>query len=130
MNTNLTVLKNSILADGSIDDSEVIKLREILLADGKIDEEEANFLFDLNNAVSSNSNAQSWEIFFVEAICDYLLNDEDSPNIIDEQESLWLLEKLQGDGKVDTIEKVLLQNLIAKATSIPETLKVFIQSNI
>ena len=130
MNTNLTALKNSILADGSIDNDEVIKLREILLSDGKIDTEEADFLFDLNDAVSSNSNAQSWEIFFVEAICGYLLNDEDSPNIIDEQESLWLLEKLQGDGKVDTIEKVLLQNLLIKATSIPETLKVFIQSNI
>ena len=129
MNSELIELKNSILADGKIDADEVTQLRDILLADGQIDQEEANFLFELNNTVSGNKNDESWSKLFVEAITAYLLDDENSPNEIDDSEAAWLLEKLQGDELIDITEKVLLKEILTKSTTMPESLRAFIESN-
>lgn len=120
--SNLNELKKSILADGVIDAQEVNQLREVLYADGIIDKEEAEFLFELNDAVSGKENHESWETLFIDAISSFLLEDETSPGVIDENEAKWLLEKVQGDGIIDGIELALLQNLKLKAKSIPEFL--------
>ena len=120
--SNLNELKKSILADGVIDEQEVKQLREVLYADGIIDKEEAEFLFELNNAVSGKENHSSWAKLFIEAITSFLLEDETSPGEIDEDEAKWLIEKIQGDGKLDEIEVALLQNLKAKAKKIPQSI--------
>lgn len=125
--STLLELKKSILADGIIDDAEVKQLREVLYADGKIDKEEAEFLFELNDAVSGKNNHSSWENLFVEAITSFLLEDETSPGEIDTNEAKWLLEKVQGDGQVDGIELTLLKNLKAKAKSVPQSLLSLMQ---
>lgn len=116
---SLEELKADLLADGKLDADEVIKLREVLYADGKIDQKEADFLFELNDAVSGKNNDPTWEQFFVEAISDYLLKDEQSPGEIDEDEGKWLVEKIGADGKVDGVEKQLLTNLKQKAKKMP-----------
>ena len=126
MNT-LLELKKSILADGVIDEGEVKQLREVLYADGKIDKEEAEFLFDLNDAVSGKNNHESWGILFVDAITNFLLDDEISPGEIDAEEAQWLLEKIQGDGQVDGIELDLLKNLKMKAKAILQSLLSLMQ---
>jgi uncharacterized tellurite resistance protein B-like protein len=118
--STLKELKKSILADGVIDEVEVKQLREVLYADGKIDKEEADFLFELNDAVSGKANHSSWETFFVEAISAYLLEDGE----IDEKETQWLLVKIQGDGQLDETEKALLANLKSKAKSFPSVLNL------
>ncbi|MDR1372363.1 MAG: TerB family tellurite resistance protein [Dysgonamonadaceae bacterium] len=122
--STLKELKNSILADGVIDEAEVKQLREVLYADGKIDKEEADFLFELNDAVSGKANHSSWETLFVEAITNFLLEDETSPGEIDEDEAQWLLEKIQGDGQLDETEKALLANLKSKAKNLPSILNL------
>lgn len=118
----LNELKKSILADGVIDETEVQELRKVLFADGKIDTEEAEFLFELNDAVSGKNNHPSWETLFVEAITSLLLDDETSPGEIDDEEAKWLLSKIQGDGQLDKIEQALLDNLKAKAKKLPKSL--------
>ena len=118
----LNELKKSILADGVIDETEVQELRKVLFADGKIDTEEAEFLFELNDAVSGKNNHPSWETLFVEAITSFLLDDETSPGEIDDEEAKWLLSKIQGDGQLDKIEQALLDNLKAKAKKLPKSL--------
>jgi uncharacterized membrane protein YebE (DUF533 family) len=120
----LSELKKSILADGAIDEAEVKQLREQLYADGKIDKEEAEFLFDLNNAVSGKNNHPAWGTFFVEAVTGFLLEDEASPGEIDDDEAKWLLAKIQGDGQLDKTEKALLDNLKAKAKTFPKILNL------
>ena len=120
--SNLTKLKESILSDGVIDEQEVKQLREVLYTDGVIDKEEAEFLFDLNDAVSGKENHESWRTLFVDAISSFLLEDETSPGEVDEDEVIWLIEKLQGDGKLDEIETALLNNLKTKAKKIPQSL--------
>ena len=118
---SLEELKKELLADGKIDAEEVNKLHEVLYADGKIEQEEADFLFELNDAVSGKPNDSSWNQFFVEAISDYLLNDEKSPGVIDDEEGKWLVEKIGADGQVDGVEKELLTNLKKKAKSMPSS---------
>lgn len=119
---SLEELKKDLLADGKIDAEEVNKLRDVLFADGKIDQEEADFLFEINDAVSGKPNDSSWKAFFVEAISDYLLNDEKSPGVIDEDEGKWLEAKINNDGKLDTVERALVASLRRKSKSMPKSL--------
>ncbi|NLK93114.1 MAG: TerB family tellurite resistance protein [Bacteroidales bacterium] len=120
--SKLNELKKSILADGVIDEQEVKQLREVLYADGIIDKEEAEFLFELNDAVSGKENHASWKTLFIEAITSFLLEDEMSPGVVDEDEAKWLLAKIEGDGKLDDIEVSLLNNLKSKAKQLPQSL--------
>ena len=75
----LNELKADLLADGIIDADEVARLKEVLYEDGVIDKEEADFLFEINDAVTGKDNDPAWEAFFIQAIADFLLKDEVSP---------------------------------------------------
>lgn len=119
----LQEMKASLLADGIIDVEEVAKLKEMLYADGVIDKEEADFLFELNDAVSGKENDESWNAFFIQAIADYLLKDETSPDEIDADEVAWLVAKIGTDGQVDGVEKALLKKLENEAKVFPNSLK-------
>lgn len=123
---NLQEFKAELLADGVIDAEEVAKLEEVLYADGVIDKEEADFLFELNDAVTGKANDASWDAFFVQAIADFLLKDEVSPGEIDKDEAAWLVEKIGADGQVDGTEKTLLEKLKAEAKSFPANLAAMI----
>ena len=119
---NLTELKKELLADGVIDAAEVKTIKEVIYEDGKIDKEEAEFLFDINDAVSGKENAQEWNDLFINAITSFMLEDETSPNEIDDEEAKYLYEKIKGDGRVDELERALLENLKAKSNNFPEIL--------
>ena len=123
---NLQEFKAELLADGVIDAEEVAKLKEVLYADGVIDKEEADFLFELNDAVTGKANDASWNAFFVQAIADFLLKDEVSPGEIDKDEAAWLVEKIGADGQVDGTERTLLEKLKAEAKSFPANLAAMI----
>ena len=118
----LNELKADLLADGIIDADEVARLKEVLYEDGVIDKEEADFLFEINDAVTGKDNDPAWETFFIQAIADFLLKDEVSPGEIDADEAAWLVEKIGADGQVDGTEKALLEKLEKEAKSFPETL--------
>jgi uncharacterized tellurite resistance protein B-like protein len=118
----LNELKVDLLADGIIDAGEVARLKEVLYEDGVIDKEEADFLFEINDAVTGKDNDPAWEAFFIQAIADFLLKDEVSPGEIDADEAAWLVEKIGADGQVDGTEKALLEKLQKEAKSFPETL--------
>ncbi len=72
---------------------------------------EADFLFALNDAVSGKNNAPAWKNLFVEAITKYVLEDDKSPGVVDDAEAKYLMSKIQGDGKVDAVEKALVANI-------------------
>ena len=125
---SLEELKKELLADGKIDAEEVNKLRDVLYADGKIDQEEADFIFEINDAVSGKKNAPAWNQFFVQVVSDFLLNDEKSPGVIDEEEGRWLVEKIGADGQVDGVEKQLLDHLKKNAKKMPATVTALLTS--
>ena len=118
----LNELKADLLADGIIDADEVARLKEVLYEDGVIDKEEADFLFEINDAVTGKDNDPAWEAFFIQAIADFLLKDEVSPGEIDADEAAWLVEKIGADGQVDGTEKALLENLQNEGKTFPASL--------
>lgn len=123
-------LVKDIVADGVVDAQEVKEIQEAFYADGKIDKDEADAMFAINDAVSGNANDESYKDLFVKVISDYVLEDDETPGVIDADESAYLLSKIQGDGVVDDVEKALLAHLKAKAISIEsEKLKSFIEAN-
>ena len=119
---NLEQLKKELLADGIIDSEEAKTIKAVIYEDGKIDKDEADFLFELNDAVSGKENAPEWKDLFVDAITAFVLEDEVSPNEIDEDEAEYLYNQIKGDGQVDDIERALLENIKAKAKSFPAKL--------
>lgn len=120
---NLKTFADEILADGVIDKQEVDKIREVLLEDGVIDKEEAEFLFLLNDATSGKANCPEWKDLMVDSIVSYLLDDEKSPGVVDDDEGKWLVSMVEGDGKLDEVEKAVLLALSKKAKSISPELK-------
>ena len=97
-------------------------IKHKIYEDGKIDREEANFLFELNDAVTGKDNAPEWKELFIDAITAYVLEDEMSPDVIDEDEADYLYEQINGDGQIDDTERALLENIKAKAKNFPEKL--------
>lgn len=123
---SLETLKKEILEDGIIDSGEVKEIETVIYADGTIDKEEADFLFDLNDAVSGKNNASSWKDLFVKAISSFVLDDDESNGEIDEDEASYLYSQIQGDGKIDDVEKALLLSLKNTLGSLPESLEKLI----
>lgn len=119
---SLEEFKKDLLADGVIDAAEVKELEAVLYADGVIDKDEADFLFEINNAVSGKKNAPEWKDFFVKAISSFVLEDETSPGEIDDEEAKYLYDQIKGDGQIDDIEKALLENIKAKSKNFPSLL--------
>ena len=119
---SLDELKKELLTDGIINAGEVKELEEVLYEDGVIDKDEADFLFELNNAVSGKENAPEWKDFFVKAITSFVLDDEQSNGEVDADEAKYLYDQIKGDGLIDDIERALLENIKAKSKNFPTLL--------
>jgi len=129
----LASLKDAIVKDGIVDAEEVNLLKQVVYGSGgaageDVDRTEADFLFDINDATSGNEGHDpSWKSFFVEAISKHVLEDETSPNEIDEDEGDWLIKRIEGDDEYDENEKALLAHIKANATKIDGKLKFKIE---
>jgi len=119
-----------LIADGIIDAQEVVKIRERLYADGVIDREEADFLFNVNDAVSGGANDAGWKALFVEAMTAHVLADDVSPGEVDDDETAYLISKIEGDGKVDDVELALMINIIATAESTTDKFQQFVLASL
>ena len=121
----------TILADGTIDDTEVKILgKELKGTDGKITDEGIKFLVDLRNTAQKKAKAkkeslnETFEKFFFKVVTDNVLKD----GKIDAKEAHWLRSMLFADGKIDANEKKFLARIKkgAKKTS-PEFDKLYNQ---
>lgn len=111
-------MKNAVLADGIVDKSEAQDLRNDVFADGVVDKQEVRDLFEINDAVSGKANDPAWQVLMVDAVTNYCLEDETSPNVVDQEEGDFLADMIEGDGEVDTIEVAILTTIRDKATAV------------
>ena len=118
----LEELKKEFLADGISDAEEVKTLESVIFEDGVVDKEEADFIFELNNAVSGKENAPEWKDFFVRAITSFVLDDDQSNGEVDDDEAKYLYDQIKSDGQIDDVEKALLENIKAKSKNFPALL--------
>lgn len=124
----LNSIKEAVLEDKIIDADEVEMIKKVIYGSGGgagegIDRAEADFLFELNDATSGQANAPAWQDLFVEAVAKHVLEDEESPGEIDEDEADWLLKNIEGDGVYDDNEKALLAYLKANAKTLHSKLQ-------
>lgn len=113
---SLGALQKLVLADGRIDKEEVRQIRTKIYADGVIDQDEAEFLFALNDATSDNDPA--WKSLFINAVASYVLDDRNSPGVVDAEEAQWLVDKIKADGEVDENEAALIKLIRRQAISV------------
>ena len=130
MNKPLDELAADIVADGIVDADEVGKMRERLYADGVIDREEADFLFTVNDGVTGNANDPGWQTLFIEALTDHVLADDISPGEVDDDETAYLIAKIEGDGQVDETELALMVNIIETAKSTTDQFQQFVLASL
>jgi hypothetical protein len=76
-----------------------------------VDRPEANFMFTLKNATAGKKNHESWKNVFLEAIGKHLLEDETSPDEIDDFECEWLEQMFEGRAKLDEYDIALIKSL-------------------
>ena len=124
----LESLKIAILEKGIVYANEVEMIKNVIYSSGSgegegVDRAEADFLFDINDAVSGKENAPSWKNLFVEALSKHVLEDINSPGEIDEDEAEWLINRIEGDDTYDENEKELLTNIKAHAKKIHSKLQ-------
>jgi len=122
-------LRQAILADGIIDADEVRMIRTVIYGAGgecgaAVSRAEADFLFALNDAVSGKKNTPLWKKLFVEAITKFVLDDEESPGIVDDAEARYLMSRIGADGQVDAVERALVANIRRKARAVSGKLKL------
>lgn len=120
---DLKQIRKEIVASGSITSSDISALRTIVYSNGRVNKEEAEFLFQLRKELNDLGNLMAWDNFFIQAICDFILDDDRSPNAVDEVEATWLIEQIGEDGVIDDVEERLLKRLSKEAKNFPNNLK-------
>ena len=116
-------LRRAIVSSGSITADDVAALRDIVYSDGKVGREEAEFLFKLRKELNDYGNLREWNNFFIQAICDFVLDNNRFPNAIDDKEATWLIDQIGEDGIIDDVEQRLLKKLRKEAKRFPGSLQ-------
>lgn len=111
-------------ANGTIDASDVLALRQVNWEDGAINAGEADALFALNDIITVPS--PEWCDFFVDALTTYTVFQLAPRGYVSEENATWLMSKITHDARVDTVvELELLVHVIEAATSAPDSLRQF-----
>lgn len=99
-------------------------MRRAVYQDGAIDQGELETLFVLDEAAERRD--PEWSAFFVEAVTDFIVNQEEPQGYVSKANARWLIDRIAKDGIVTTAcELELLVTVLEKATSSPDQLSAF-----
>lgn len=99
-------------------------MRRAVYQDGAIDPAELETLFVLDEAAERRD--PEWSAFFVEAVTDFIVNQEEPRGYVSETNGRWLIDRIARDGVVTTASELeLLVTVLEKATSSPDQLSAF-----
>lgn len=119
---NFLELRKTIFANGKIDENDVALLREKLAINQSMSRDKGNFLFDVKDNTDRNNQCDAFKEFFVEAITTFLLDDDNSPGEINDDEAKWLRAKIRFKGYTDKTDEMLIKNLKRKSINWPNML--------
>lgn len=89
---------DTIVSRGSIKEPDVQRMRQAFYDDGLITAEEAMTMFRLNEACPVQDSA--WSQFFVQAMCDYVVNQTEPEGYVTAANADWLISMIAPNGKV------------------------------
>ncbi len=99
-------------------------MRRAVYQDGKIDASELETLFVLDETAERRD--PEWSALFVEAVTDFIVNQEEPQGYVSEANARWLIDRIAKDGVVTTASELeLLVTVLEKATSSPDQLSAF-----
>lgn len=103
---------------------DVLAVRRSVWPDGKVSDAEAESLFALNRLAADP--APEWSDFFVEALCDYVVNAKPPRGYVDEANAAWLIDQVDRDGgPITATELDLVVKLLESALNCPAALKAW-----
>lgn len=115
----------TLLAKGSLDAEDVLRLRREIYGDGVIDRAEAEAVFELER--SCNSKAPEWLAFFVDELTYYFVYKAQPRGYVSEENAQFLTDQIISDGRINgPTELELLIDIVSSAHSCPEELVVFV----
>lgn len=125
MSVNLRELKKELFRDGKFSDANVETLRRALYDEEGMTMPKGNLLFEIKDELASTGKMpDSFRPLFIEAICSLLLEDETSPGEIDDTEARWLRAQIKRNGKVEDLERELLEVIKIKSINFPAILNI------
>jgi len=106
----------------SMSAEDVLAVRRTVWPDGKISDEEARALFEVNRL--GRDPAPEWGEFFLEALCDHVVNGQEPKGYIDIANAAWLVEEIERGGEpVGGLELALVVKVLERALNCPAELK-------
>ncbi len=116
-------------AKGRIDPHDVILLRKFSFPEGVASRDQAEALVALHHACPTRCS--EWEVFFIEALADFIVHREHPLGKLDDDKVAWMMEAFAGDGVVKT--KLELDAIVHAAELVhdtPTSLSTFILDQI
>lgn len=115
---------DDILERQTIEFDDILLLKRVFYEDGVVSSDEANLLFSLQQGCSVQH--ADWPDFFVEAIADYLIIQEQPRGYLTAANANWLISRVSRDGKIRSkTELDLVLNVLEKARWAPASLSKF-----
>ncbi len=124
MGSSVSTIVNDAVARGQLSDQDLKSLRKATYSDGLVSDEEARYIFQANQ--SCKIDAVGWADFFVEALTDYIVTQQEPEGYITAESAAWLIEQVSADGIIHSkTELELLVNVVDKARWAPQSLATF-----
>jgi hypothetical protein len=124
MTFSFSHLSEALQSGRTISAEDVLDARRWAWSDGGISAAEADTIFDLNRLVSAPTS--DWTDFFVEAITEYVVGQQEPRGYVDEARADWLIAQIDRDGRVDShAELELLVKVVESAINVPVRLKAY-----
>lgn len=118
------VLVEEIKARRNIKEMDVERIRHDVYSAALMDDSDVDALFAIN--ASCPIQTPSWPSFFIEAVCDYILDQVEPHGYLTVANAAWLTGRIASNGRIArTTELELLVTVIEKARWLPCSLSAF-----
>jgi hypothetical protein len=123
MSFSFSDFAGALKAGAQISAEDVLAVRRFVWPDGSVSDDEAEVIFELNRLASDPG--PEWKAFFIEAMCDYVVNARPPRGYVDDEASEWLIEQIGRGGTeaAKAVELELVVCLLEKALNAPAALK-------
>jgi len=120
----LTDLCNGILARGVVGTDDVLALRRVVFDEITVTPEEVEALFRIDEG--TEKRVPEWRAFFLEAMTDWLVRQQEPSGYITPQQADWLIARIEADRRVrNGTELELVVRALELADEAPASLSAF-----
>ena len=110
-------IRDTVIQNGIIDETLAQRIQSFIFSQQTIDINTAKILFELHSIVSGKDNSPIWKNIFSTTITQVVLEDEESPGVVDDEETIFIKKYIGHNDIVDDVELELLVNILEHAHS-------------